>query len=294
MNSNIYVLYHANCLDGFGAAYAAWRELGDSAHYIPAQYDKPVPAELLTITNKEIYLLDFSYPTDILEQIGKENYLTVIDHHEGALPALEAVSLDKTYNYTYYYDAEKSGAVATWDYFLPAEPVPMMLRHIQDRDLWQFKLEGTKEIAAALACTAIFPRTFEAWQYVIDAAEEIDGETYYTFPYAVGKTLLAKYAEQVAAFVEQAYMLELLPGLRVLAVCAPYEYASDVGNRLAENQHNPSGIGLVWQYLSGKQAKCSIRSVNGSGVDCIAVAQSFGGGGHKHASGFNCNIERVL
>ena len=35
---NIVVLYHADCLDGFGAAYAAWEKFGDTAEYIPVQY----------------------------------------------------------------------------------------------------------------------------------------------------------------------------------------------------------------------------------------------------------------
>jgi hypothetical protein len=29
------VIYHADCRDGFGAAYAAWKKFGDNASYIP-------------------------------------------------------------------------------------------------------------------------------------------------------------------------------------------------------------------------------------------------------------------
>src|SRR3989338_9515798 len=40
------ILYHANCPDGFGGAYAAWKKFGDSAEYIPVKHGKPIPENL--------------------------------------------------------------------------------------------------------------------------------------------------------------------------------------------------------------------------------------------------------
>lgn len=35
----IYVLYHDKCYDGFGAAFAAWKKLGENeVKYMPASY----------------------------------------------------------------------------------------------------------------------------------------------------------------------------------------------------------------------------------------------------------------
>ena len=39
------VIYHANCADGFGAAFAAWLKFGDEAEYQAAQYGKPITFE---------------------------------------------------------------------------------------------------------------------------------------------------------------------------------------------------------------------------------------------------------
>lgn len=40
-----YVLYHANCPDGFGAAWAAWMALGSAdVNYLPCAYGRPLPA----------------------------------------------------------------------------------------------------------------------------------------------------------------------------------------------------------------------------------------------------------
>ena len=45
-NSNIYILYHAHCTDGFGAAWATHKRLGDhhegsKIQYLPVSYGQP-------------------------------------------------------------------------------------------------------------------------------------------------------------------------------------------------------------------------------------------------------------
>ena len=62
------VIYHANCTDGFGAAFAAWLKLGDEAGYLPMEYNKnpnnyfggrPIAQ---WARDTDVYILDFSFP----------------------------------------------------------------------------------------------------------------------------------------------------------------------------------------------------------------------------------------
>jgi len=55
-----FVLYHSPCYDGFGAAYAAWRSLGDTAEYIPVSHGNPPPD---LPKGSHVYIIDFSYST---------------------------------------------------------------------------------------------------------------------------------------------------------------------------------------------------------------------------------------
>jgi len=72
------------------------------------------------------------------------------------------------------------------------------------------------------------------------------------------------------------------------ANCPPH-FASDVGHELA----NFSGTyGLCWYVGRDGKVKCSLRS-NG-GYDVSAIAKSFGGGGHRNASGMEVTIETLL
>ena len=40
------VLYHANCHDGFGGAFAAWKKFGDAADYVPMRYGMAIPDDV--------------------------------------------------------------------------------------------------------------------------------------------------------------------------------------------------------------------------------------------------------
>ena len=40
-NSVNVVIYHADCTDGFGAAYSAWKQLGNRAEYYPCKHGTP-------------------------------------------------------------------------------------------------------------------------------------------------------------------------------------------------------------------------------------------------------------
>ena len=62
------VIYHANCTDGFGAAYAAWKLLGDRADYHPAKYGEAPP----DVSGKNVVVLDFSYDNATTKKLMKD------------------------------------------------------------------------------------------------------------------------------------------------------------------------------------------------------------------------------
>ena len=51
------VIYHANCTDGFGSAYSAWKLLGNRAEYYACKHGTPPP----DVTGKNVVILDFSF-----------------------------------------------------------------------------------------------------------------------------------------------------------------------------------------------------------------------------------------
>ena len=57
MPKGIIVLYHNDCTDGFSAAWAAWKKLGNKADYVGI--DPHCPDKRLK--DKEIYMVDLIY-----------------------------------------------------------------------------------------------------------------------------------------------------------------------------------------------------------------------------------------
>jgi len=82
-NKPVTVIYHADCIDGFGAAYAAWCQFGDIANYYPIHHGQPW--ETAKIAGHQVFILDFSFPPNVLESMaGMAISVTQIDHHVSA------------------------------------------------------------------------------------------------------------------------------------------------------------------------------------------------------------------
>ena len=299
------VIYHASCADGFGAAFAAWLKLGDEAEYRACHYNQECFQDGETVRNREVYILDFSFPREVMDALFKDAKRVVwLDHHKTAFEMwcgayCRGMTHDnRVDNLHITLDDNKSGALLAWEYFHPGTEAPMLIQHIDDRDRWQFKLDGSKELHAAL-------RSHEPWTF-----EQWDEE--FGFPFGVewliqeGRVILRAHNQNVQAALKQAQPCEIwswvpfanAPGAVVdgftrysllgLAVNAPAFLASDLGHELT----NKSGtFGLVWSMASDGQIRCSLRS-NGD-YDVSAIAKAFGGGGHRNAAGFSTDIETL-
>ncbi|MGE0525863.1 MAG: phosphoesterase [Bdellovibrionales bacterium] len=260
-----YVLYHSKCYDGFGAAYAAWKKFGNSAKYIAVSYGYPVP-EMPGAT--EVFIVDFSYPRDVIEEIAARVPLTVLDHHKTAKEALEPLIRPDGYNPRVVFDMERSGAKITWEY-LHRTPCPPLIEHISDRDLWQFKLDGTAKIHKALVA---LPMDFEVWDQLDCEQLKKDGE--------VCERL---YSQLVHNIVESAWLGEI-DGKLCAMVNTSFAW-SEVGEALLEKYANQPGVKFAASFTVFRdQTMWSLRSKGD--FDVSAIAKKFGGGGHKNAAGF--------
>ena len=151
------VIYHAQCADGFGAAFAAWLKLGDKAKYRACQHgaDYALPENTFEFKGRNIYILDFSFPRGIMDMLfAGAKRVVWLDHHKTAFE----MWCDEERNYTKHEDKyntiildnNKSGAYLAWEYFHPGTEVPMFIKHIDDYDRWKFQIYGTKAFNKAL------------------------------------------------------------------------------------------------------------------------------------------------
>lgn len=262
-------IYHAHCSDGFGAAWAVWKRFGDRVRFHPAAHGTEPP----DCTGADVLIVDFAYKLPGMEQIiAQARSVTILDHHKTAQADIQPL-LDAG-RVLGEFDMERSGAAMAWDWCFPDEPRPRIIAHIQDRDLWRFELEGTRQIGAVLFT---HEQDFETWSNLARALEDEAG---WQTLYATGVTLERKQLKDCQQLVEVTRRSMVIAGKTVPVANLPYMFASDGGNIMAQGQPFAASY-----YDTPNGRKFSLRSTQ-EGMDVAEVALRYGGGGHARAAGF--------
>lgn len=307
-------IYHGNCADGFGAAWAVRKALGSDVDFHAGVYQSPPP----DVTGRHVIMVDFSYKRDVLLELARKSLgVLLIDHHKTAIEDLKAdanyiVDLDTytgdvtwqrfldncyqdscegaPYGRVYaQFDLERSGAGMAWDFFHDATR-PALIDHIEDRDLWRFKLPKTREIQANVFS---YPYDFVVWDYLMseDPAKLA----------AEGAAIERKHHKDVAELVG-VVTRDMRIGAHVVPMAnLPYTLTSDAGHLLCGSVDAPPGVGspsmsrypfagCYWDTPEGRVF--SLRSRD-DGLDVGEIAKQYGGGGHKHASGFRVPFDQL-
>jgi len=254
------VIYHKNCTDGFGAAYSAWRLLGNRAEYVACSHGQPPP----DVKGKNVAICDFSFKNDVTKKmIETAEALVILDHHKSAMVELHDIP-DAVFN------MEKSGAVITWEFFHPGKDVPKFIQYIEDRDLWKWELPYSKEFAAAFD---MVPFEFEEFEKFEDDSVFDDAVKRGSYILAYSKTVVKKIAAKA--------LPRKLAGNDALVVNASH-WMSEVGSALSPH----CDLAVIWYHdHEDKKIKVSLRAFHDN-IDASEIAKQFGGGGHKAAAGF--------
>lgn len=268
------VIYHGNCADGFSAAWCFWRKYGDACEYMAGVYQQDPP----DVTGRNVYLVDFSYKRNVvLRMLEQASHITLIDHHKTALEDLAGIESEKFSTFT---DLDRSGATLAWDFLFPDEPRPLLLGHVEDRDLWRFKLPGTREIQAFVFSHEY---TFEQWDQMMRA-----GQAELLQMTAAGAAIERKHHKDVAELVGVCKRRMVIGGHNVPVASLPYTLTSDAGHLMARGEPFAA---CYWDTESGRVF--SLRSTD-EGLDVSEIAKQYGGGGHVRASGFKVSRDHEL
>lgn len=270
------VVYHGDhCRDGFGAAYAAWRALGDRAAYHSVYYQgNPENAAWPDWHGKHVVVVDYTLPVEIIDRVRREaKSLVQLDHHATAQENYTAAG---KHGPDTLFDPTHSGAVLAWQHFFPDVEPPDFLKDIEDSDLWKFDRPNT--IAFARGVLA-YPLTFEAWQ----PFETPEG---YAQVVREGHVLEAQWNRWLQEWGE-GVQLGTLQGVPIAVSPGNSVFRSGLGNWLSR-EHGQWG--LIWRHRNdGHEGviQCSLRSNQKYGLPpCRDMARRYGGGGHDYASGF--------
>jgi hypothetical protein len=263
-------IFHSPCFDGFAAAWAVHAAHANT-EFVGGVFGFDPP----DVTGRDVVIVDFSYPRPVLEKmIASCRTLLVLDHHKTAEADLcflpDAHGEWGGDGAAAVFRMENSGAILAWSWFHSGPPPPLLL-HIEDRDLWRFALPGTREIFAALSS---YPQDFATWDELMRRpVESLRRE---------GVSLERKQLADVAMLVPITRRRMVIGGYDVPVANLPITLISDAGNAMAV------GEPFAACYFDTEKGRVfSLRSVGD--VDVSKIAESYGGGGHPRAAGFQRN-----
>lgn len=111
--------------------------------------------------------------------------MTEIDHHASALDAWAGRTAANTLGQHRYqspdrplqviFDMEKSGARLAWEFFHRDAAAPLLIRHIEEQDMWRFTLPGTRPFCRALR---LLPFDFTIWHQLAEETGDTDTPRY--------------------------------------------------------------------------------------------------------------------
>lgn len=279
-------IYHGNCADGFGAAWAVRHALGEIDFHAGVYQDPPPD-----VTDRHVIMVDFSYKRPVLEAMAAvARSILILDHHKSAAEDLAGylpphdtwedwIEAHHEHEIRALFDMDRSGAGMAWDFFHSGRVRPALIDHIEDRDLWRFALPETREIQAAVFS---YPYNFKIW------------DALFASPIAKlvkeGLAIERKHHKDVAELVDVCRRWMTIDGYEVPTASIPYTLTSDAGHMMADAEEAPFAA-CYWDTAEGRVF--SLRSTD-NGIDVSVVAKQYGGGGHRNAAGFRVPRDHEL
>lgn len=280
-------IYHGPvCSDGFAAAWVIASKWPGTP-LIPAQYGDEPPI----VAGMHVLIVDFSYPKAVLEEMARTaKCITVLDHHKTAqadlaeftvlqLRSAGSVDFHATHSagkrIQAIFNMEKSGARLAWEYAWGAIQPPMIIQHVEDRDLWKFSLQDTRAVVTFLLS---HPFDLDAWTRYAKALESPGDRLRMVYE---GEAILRDRDRMLQDLLNLTTRTMVIGGHKVPVANMPYSMASDAAGQLAE------GYPFAATYFDRADGLRAFSLRSRGGADVSAIAEEYGGGGHPGAAGFS-------
>lgn len=249
------LVVYDNDNDGFTAFWAIKQEFPNAIGLCVSDRQK-MPHEVWLA--KKVVIVDLAFTEEQCDALACVVELVVIDHHTTSR-WLE----DKSYG---VWSDTSAACLLAWYWCTDAKP-PHVVSYVNDRDIWAWKLEDSKEVNAFLS---LRDKDIDTWG-LLDLDEAV----------RVGKYLVQKEDRVVARQCVSAWDT-VFDGVGMKAVCCT--------SAISETLHvlcGVDGVAIGFRRVGECTWEYSLRS-GAEGPDVSAIAKRHGGGGHFHAAGFSC------
>lgn len=277
------VIFHRKCPDGFGSALAAWKYYKENhpdkkLRFHAANHGEKPPDD---IKGLNVLICDFSYKYPVLKNmLGEVNRLLIIDHHETIERELEKIPKENK-----IFDMTHSGAYLTWKYFFDGD-VPELIQYIEDRDIWKNKKDMYKEFTVWWQTV---PFEFEEYEKYLNT------ELLMNMIKTKGAGMLTLQEYNITNISKYACpkLMQIGDDYYMIAYINTNTLKSDIGNFLIRERYPLVDFSAMYNVddWSGR-TYFSLRSSD-QHVSVSKIAEKFGGGGHRNASGISLSMPSI-
>lgn len=270
------VIYHSPCADGTASAAIAKHYLSSrfpdrKVQYIGIHAGSRLPAHLIA-DNVLICDVCFRYSDMLLLSQRVKKYL-VLDHHKSSKLDLQEIPDDNK-----IFDMERSGAMITWNYFYGDQPAPLLIQHIQDRDLWRRQLPGNDD--------------FVSWFFTLPFDLDVYISAFNDDFVRHGIEVVGPAYRQHNEYFRQDIIQH--SDVKLTKIGDNYYFVAYVNSNILRSD---IGAALLTKYpLCNFSAVYTVSDVTGFSLrseesrdDVSVIATVLGGGGHANSSGVRIN-----
>lgn len=247
-----------------------------------------------------IFLLDYSLPNDLMDRYFDK--LIWIDHHETAIKVVGIVEAQHGKNLAGKREVGKSGCLLSWEWFVdnyadkyfpdpdafelywPGKKPPLVVELVNDRDVWVWNFG--EDTASFHEASRMFVSNLVMWQSLLRDSNETRVQIQH------GKKLLGYIRDVVDTYIESFAWTGSFFGYPAVYLNGSGIISGELHKRARE--HNTDcALAVIFMWTKDDQIKVSLyrnehyyENRKEKMINVSALAQKFGGGGHKGAAGF--------
>ena len=282
------IIYHSRDLDGWcsGAiAYRYYKMLNGDADIGLLGYDYGDAIPVPVIDNYDrLVMLDVSFPVSNMEQLVKHhpNFIW-IDHHKSKIEELKDAGVD-VLQIDGILNTKYAACELAWMWFYPDTMIPDVVTYLGLYD--SFRHKGTGESKSVLMAQYAARAHWNSVDSILKTKDFFD----------VSSNLKTKLINEgwtiyhyLCVEAEQIYSKRAtvkFDGFKFAVVNR--ERFNPINFDIDYHKDGYDGFACYWDTPTGRT--WSLYNDDGR-VDCSAICQSRGGGGHKGAAGFTQNID---
>lgn len=269
--------YHSEDLDGFCSG-AIVKLHSPEAVLIPAAYNDDVSSLLSQVNPGDtVIVVDFFFGVASMCRLAEVCELIWIDHHLTAINACEAAGIS-------FFGRQEVGKAACellWEFLFPTTPTPLAIALLGRFDVWDHSDPRTIPFQFGMRAKDTDPRSdaaMDMWRQLFNGDQDLLDHIL-----EIGKEVF-RYQQQH----DRKYFQQFGYTGRFLDLPAVFLNRGIAGS-LAFVDCDPKLLKVSYCRTKDGKWKVGLYSDNPE-IDCGSLAARFGGGGHRGAAGFVCDV----